>query len=239
MHSSLQATQNGGHIAVAMPGPFDYNLGVSWMKGMGKFDSLYGLNVRELMLSKFSKKIKTVTFVNDASCFLQGELSYGPASKYSRVMGITLGTGFGSAIGLNGIAKDANYWQYSFMGATCEDFFSSKWLVSRYNKIAYQHVENVRELIDTATHSGPLLQVFDEFAYNLGVLLVKIANELKLDCIVIGGNIAKAWPQFLPQLQDYLKLRSVALAVYISTKGEHAALIGAASTVNFNLKSNS
>jgi len=228
MADSLQFAENDGHIAIAMPGPFDYSGGISQMQGMGKFDSLYGLNVRELILTGLGRLARTVVFVNDASCFLQGELSHGQASIYPNVLGITLGTGFGSAIGVAGVAHDAAFWQYGFMGTTCEELFSSKWLVSRYNNIAGDRVENVKELIDNATHSGPLLQLFDKFAYNMGIFLAKIHRELGLDCVVIGGNIAKAWTLFLPQLQDYLKVRSVDLTVLISSKGEHAALIGAA-----------
>lgn len=228
MANSLTAAENTGHIGVAMPGPFDYSKGISQMEGMGKFDSLYGVDVRGLILSGLGRIAKRAVFVNDASCFLQGELSHGPASAYRKVLGITLGTGFGSAIGLEGIAHDAAFWQYGFMGTTCEQLFSSKWLVSRYNSLTNNPVGNVKQLIETATHSGTLLQVFDEFAHNLGVFLAKMYSELELDCVVIGGNIAKAWPLFLPQLEDYLKVRSAALPILISSKGEHAALIGAA-----------
>jgi glucokinase len=231
MANSLAAAENGGHIGIAMPGPFDYSKGISQMLGMGKYDALYGLDVRELILSGLGQLATKAVFVNDASCFLQGEISHGPASAYRKVLGITLGTGFGSAIGIQGVAHDAAFWQYGFMGTTCEELFSSKWLVSRYNSLANNSVHNVKQLIDTATHSGTLLQVFDEFAHNLGVFLAKMYRELELDCVVIGGNIAKACPLFLPQLEDYLKVRSTALPILISSKGEHAALIGAACTI--------
>ncbi|RYF89238.1 MAG: ROK family protein, partial [Chitinophagaceae bacterium] len=194
MANSLTAAENAGHIGIAMPGPFDYAKGISQMLGMGKFDSLYGLDVGELILSGLGLLARTTVFVNDASCFLQGELSHGPASAYRKVLGITLGTGFGSAIGIGGVAHDAAFWQYGFMGTTCEELFSSKWLVSRYNSLTSHPVHNVKQLIEAATHSGTLLQVFDEFAHNLGIFLAKMHREQELDCVVIGGNIAKAWP---------------------------------------------
>ncbi|WP_231460142.1 hypothetical protein [Pedobacter sp. Leaf132] len=49
-----------------------------------------------------------------------------------------------------------------------------------------------------------------------------------LDCVVFGGNIAKASIHFLPQLKYYLSARAISIPIYISEKGENAALIGAA-----------
>jgi len=37
-------------IGMAMPGPFDYQKGISYIKGLQKYDSLYGLNVKEALL---------------------------------------------------------------------------------------------------------------------------------------------------------------------------------------------
>ena len=36
-----------GGIGFAMPGPFDYPGGIAWFKGVKKYDSLYGINVRQ------------------------------------------------------------------------------------------------------------------------------------------------------------------------------------------------
>lgn len=228
MKKSLHFTTHSGKVAVAMPGPFDYQNGISYMKGMGKFDALYDLNVRALILKGMEGSVQQISFINDAGCFLKGELVHGAASAYRNVMGFTLGTGFGSAVGTDGIATDAAYWQYPFMGGICEDFFSSKWLVSKYNSYSGKAVRNVKELIDDVERANPLLQVFDEFGMNLGIFLSKLYKNKPIDCVVLGGNIAKASALFLPQLRYYLSARSIVLPIYISETGENAALIGAA-----------
>jgi glucokinase len=231
MSNSLKTAKHSGKIAIAMPGPFDYKNGISHMKDMGKYDSLYQLNVRSLILTQLNEEVKELRFINDAGCFLQGELSHGAAKAYGRVMGFTLGTGFGSAKGINGSATDANYWCYPFMGGICEDFFSSKWFVAKYSEYSGHEVRNVKELIDNIERSGPLLQVFDEFSMNLGAFLSQIHRKEKFDCVVLGGNIAKASTLFLPQLSYYLKSMSISTPVYISLQGEDAALIGAACSI--------
>jgi len=228
---SLKSASNSGKIAIAMPGPFDYQKGISYMKNMDKYDALYGHDVRRLMLMELGGDVAEIRFINDAGCFLQGELKHGSASKYDKVIGFTLGTGFGSAWGIKGTATDADYWQYPFMGSICEHFFSSRWFVSKHAQYSGLQVPNVKHLIEEAESGNPLLQLFDEFSMNFGIFLSKIYKKENFDCIVLGGNISKASSLFLPQLQSYLSTRSVFVPVYISSFGESAALIGAACSI--------
>ena len=39
-------------IGVAMPGPFDYTNGISYIRNQNKYDSLYGLNIKEKACGK-------------------------------------------------------------------------------------------------------------------------------------------------------------------------------------------
>ena len=225
---SLQAADHSGKVAVAMPGPFDYQNGISYMINMDKYDALYGLNVRTLMQIELGNAAGEIHFINDAGCFLQGELTYGKASNYDKVMGFTLGTGFGSARGVHGRATDADYWQYPFMGSICENFFSSRWFVSKHAEYSGLNMPNVKQLIEEAEIGNPMLQLFDEFSMNFGIFLSQIYKKDSFDCIVLGGNISNASSLFLPQLRHYLDTRSVLAPVYVSKFGESAALIGAA-----------
>lgn len=224
---SLRSGAHSGKIAVAMPGPFDYANGISHMKGMGKYEALYGLDVRSLIFAELGEQVE-LRFVNDAECFLQGELSHGIASDYQNVVGFTIGTGFGSSRGKWGIASDADLWNRPFMGGICEDFFSSRWFVSRYTDFSGLRVPNVKEIIENIDLASPLLQLFDEFSMNLGTFLAKLHKEDHFDCVVLGGNISNASELFIPQLRYHLQTMSVEVPVYISDKGEDAALIGAA-----------
>ncbi|WP_165825443.1 ROK family protein [Pedobacter yonginense] len=228
---TIQGTNYSGKMAIAMPGPFDYENGISHMTGMGKYESLYEQNVRSLMLQQLGQKISRIDFFNDAACFLQGELAYGEASAHQKVFGLTLGTGFGTALGTAGVAKDADYWRHPFMGGICEDFFSSKWFTSQYEKCAGRAVKNVKDLIDHIEVANPLLQVFDEFSINLSTFLSRIHKKDQFSCVVIGGNISNASSLFLPQLKYHLQSMNTPVSIYISSKGEDAALIGAANSI--------
>lgn len=61
-----------GQIAIAMPGPFDYDAGVSYIKDQSKFDALYGINIKEALAARLSISADNILMDNDASCFLRG-----------------------------------------------------------------------------------------------------------------------------------------------------------------------
>ncbi|NEB80477.1 ROK family protein, partial [Streptomyces sp. SID14478] len=61
------------------------------------FASLYGADVRADLLGGLRRRPADVVFLNDAHAFLMGEWSAGAARGHTRVVGITLGTGVGSA----------------------------------------------------------------------------------------------------------------------------------------------
>ena len=81
-----------------MPGPFDYEEGVSLITGLHKFESLYGLNVKELLAASLHIVPGMIQMNNDAICYLAGERKAGAVKDGSYVAGLTLGTGLGSAI---------------------------------------------------------------------------------------------------------------------------------------------
>lgn len=90
-------------IGVAMPGPFDYERGVSRMRGLGKFDRIYGLSLAEELATRVPGIANLHwRWINDASAFALGELRYGAARGVPRVMFLTLGTGCGSAFAVDG-----------------------------------------------------------------------------------------------------------------------------------------
>src|SRR5687768_1796377 len=48
--SCMASTKQHGeieNICMAIPGPFDYEAGISLMRGQDKYESLYGLNIKE------------------------------------------------------------------------------------------------------------------------------------------------------------------------------------------------
>lgn len=215
-------------VSIAMPGPFDYENGISWMEGVSKYGQLYGLNIKQLLLEKLGKPVLDIEFVNDATCFLQGEVTCGAAVGYKKVAGFTLGTGFGSAISENNRVKTGDYWQAPFLGKTCEEYFSTRWFTEKYSSLYGVEMRNVKEIIERTDIADPMLHVFNEFGLNMGLFLLGLHREGTYDCIVLGGNIANASMYYLPQVKAYLEANGIKTPIFISELGEQAALIGAA-----------
>lgn len=217
------------HIGIGMPGPFDYEQGISLMKGQHKYDALYKLNVKNLLADKLGIAPAQIRFINDAGCFLQGEVFSGAGRNYERVIGLTLGTGLGSAVYRDGKAKDADRWCSPFKDGMAEDYLSTRWFVKRYQEVSGQDVPDVRALVARIGVDDSIQGLFNEFAVNLGTVLADFAQTEQPEVIVIGGNIANAADLFFPLLIATLQQHHIHVPVVTATLGEAAALIGAAS----------
>src|SRR6478609_1054468 len=60
-------------VGLAMPNPVDYESGVSYIKGIDKYDALYGLNIKDRLSKEIGLLPGDIKMKNDAGCFLQGE----------------------------------------------------------------------------------------------------------------------------------------------------------------------
>ena len=214
-------------IGVAMPGPFDYSKGISFIKDLNKYDSLYSLNVRNLLAQKLNIPQTCILFRNDAEAFLAGEVLAGAAAGYEKAIGITLGTGFGSAISYKGITNDAILGLSPFLDSIADDYFSTRWFVKRYDELTGRKITNVKELTDLLSTDKNAATVMEEFTINLASLLKKFIHENQPDVLVIGGNISKAHPFFFKGLTARLEESFASVTVKLSQLGEEAALLGA------------
>ena len=165
--------------------------------------------------------------MNDASCFLKGEVFGGAAVDCDNVIGITLGTGLGSARFCSGQTFEGDLYFSPFKDGVAEDYLSSRWFLKRYNETTGRSVKSVKELNEKIAEEPHIKKLFAEFGKNLGKVLFKYAQEHTCKTIVIGGNIANAWDLFFPETKAILDKLSVIIRK--AQLGEEGALIGAAS----------
>jgi glucokinase len=132
---------------LAMPGPFDYEHGISQMRH--KLHALFGVDLRSGLAKRFGWQPSQLRFVNDAAAFLLGEVGAGAAKGYSRAIGITLGTGIGCAFAVDGhiavpsdkpggdpgVPPGGEIWNLPYNGATVEDFVSTRFLRQQYQTV--------------------------------------------------------------------------------------------------------
>jgi len=83
--------ENVKGIGFAMPGPFDYVKGICYIRGVAKYENLYGLNITDAISRNLGVHDGfLIRFMNDASSFAVGEAWAGSASKFNRSLSITL-----------------------------------------------------------------------------------------------------------------------------------------------------
>ena len=221
-------------IGIAMPGPFDYENGISLITGLDKYESLYKLNVKERLAEQLVVEPASIRMMNDAACFLRGEVYGGAATGYRTIIGVTLGTGTGSAVHHNGITKDANLGPSPFMDSIADNYFSTRWFVNRYKELSGELVTDVKEIAERYTSEENVKKLFSEFVANFTVFLEEFVKREKPEAIVIGGNIANCSELFLTDLEIGFRVAGVTIPIVKAQLGEDAAILGAASLCREN-----
>ncbi|MEI6946350.1 ROK family protein [Paraflavisolibacter sp. H34] len=216
-------------LAIAMPGPFDYEGGVSHIRYLNKYDALYGFNVKEFFARRFSLPVDHIKMRNEAEAFLAGEVLCGAAAGFGNVVGIKLGAGLGSARCRHGRTEDAHLSTSQFLDGIAEDYLSTRWFVKRCGELAGGPVRNFGEVLERECGEPGVQRLFQVFSHNLAHFLGGVIQSEKPEVLLIGGCLADAYDRFFPQLSLLLEKHLDKLVIRRAVLGEDAALIGAAS----------
>ncbi|MBW2980174.1 ROK family protein [Candidatus Woesearchaeota archaeon] len=225
-------------IGLGVPGMIDAK------NGIVKYSPnlpLKNVNIRKLIEKEFKKPV----FVdNDANCFTLAEAKYGAAKNKKNVIGLTLGTGVGSGIVIDGKlyhgrgnAAELGHTTINFNGpkAKCgnngcvESYVSIRGILNRVKGL---YIKNPKELFELAEQKNKkALKLWQDTGSYLGVAIANFANIFDPDAIVIGGNIANAWKFFSKEMNKTIKKRALVkdIKVIRSKLGEDAGILGAAS----------
>jgi glucokinase len=218
------------YLGISMPGPFDYDNGISLIQTQGKMRSLFGRSVKDLISEKLNIPRENIRITNDAECFLKGEGLVGAGKGYTSLIGLTLGTGLGSAIQIEEVTKDAKLWTAPFRDGIAEDYLGTGWFVSQAKQKFGMEIKGVKELLFDSSSRSNSDEIFNEFGRTLGEFLLPYLLRLKTQQVILGGKVALAHQRFLPATFTYLKNYGVFIPIEISLLGESAALIGASSS---------
>jgi glucokinase len=230
-------------VGFAMPGPFDYVRGICYIRGVAKYENLYGFNISDAIASSLeADEHFLIRFMNDASSFAVGEAWAGSASGFNRSLAITLGTGFGSAFISNKIPvvdgpevpKIGCVYHIPYKDGIADDYFSTRWFLGRYKALTGKELKGVRELADIATSDKIAVGLFTEFGSGLGVFLAPFLKKFGAEILVIGGNISNAYNLFGEVFEASLKKEQCTCKVALSKLREDAALLGSAYLLDDN-----
>ncbi len=175
-----------------------------------------------------------VVLINDAKAFTYAEAKIGAAKGLKHVVGLTLGSGLGAGIILDGtlyLGKgSAGEIGHTILNLSslkeAEEFTSAKFFKAKGKE--------PQEILEAAKKGrSNALKLWTEFGHNLGVITANLANLLDPEAIVVGGGIANAFKFFAPEAQKTAKDLIVDpdrkdLPLLKSALGPSASAIGAA-----------
>lgn len=230
---------------VAIPGPFDYERGIALLRGQGKFEALHGMDLGKLLRERIPARPSAMAFINDANAFVLGEWIAGAAAGHERVVGITLGTGIGSAFLANGtivehdprVPPEGRVDLLSYADRPLEETVSRRAIRAAYLRQRDPADEDatidVRDIAHRARAGDATAgrAIADAFTA-LGEALAPWLRAFAPSGLVVGGSMAASWDliggriragiaRVEPRLLDTLDLVTARLP-------DDAALLGAA-----------
>jgi len=225
-------------IGIGFPGPFDYENGICRIRGLGKFDAIYGVNVKDELRRRLNLPQEfPIVFINDASAYALGE-SRGAASGWRRTVVVTLGTGCGSAFLVDGKlvtqgpGVPENGWIYHlpFREGSLDDYLSRRGILALWREMGGLPKEvDVLDLARMAAEgSQQALVLFQTFGEMMGEALAPLLMGFRADGLVVGGQIAKSFSLFGPALVSTLERLGARAAVRKGEDLDGSALKGAA-----------
>ena len=190
--SLREAVGDAQAAAVAIPGPFDYAFGTFLMKH--KFAAVYGECFSELIGFNGS-----VRFIHDVNCMLLGALQNPAYSSYCRVALVTIGTGLGFAVSVNGQLQcnaagspAVPLYNRPYRGGIAEDYVSKRGVMRTWSQVtgkAWPEGQTVKDI--AGTEAGR--EVFALTGRFLGEAASPLLKEMHIECLLLGGQISKSF----------------------------------------------
>lgn len=185
---------------------------------------------------------------NDAIAAALAERLYGWGNQFRSFLLVTLGTGIGGGVvldgnvrrGSNGFAGEighvmidsaADAWKCGCGKRGCmESYAGTKGLLRRYTEFGGE-ATTIREIAENEGEASDA--VFRQLGEALGTGMAIINNVLDLDAIVFAGGVSNSFKRIQPHLQQAMKARAFApplaeIPLKVSQLGEQAGAIGAA-----------
>lgn len=173
---------------------------------------------------------------NDANCFALGEKMFGEGKPYNNMLGITIGTGVGSGVIINGQLYNGRntgageigelpYLEHNFEYYCGSNFFTCF------------HGTTGRDAAIRAGQDDPLaVAMWNEFGQHFGNLMKAVLFAYDPEAIVLGGGIADAYHFFEKKMWESIHTfpytESVNNLRILVTRNENISLLGASALIS-------
>jgi predicted NBD/HSP70 family sugar kinase len=216
-------------VVVGLPGIVDP--GTHSVRGAPNLPQLEGT---DFVSSVHDQLDVPISFDNDSNLAVLGELHLGAAVNHRSAVMLTIGTGLGAGVvvdghllrGKSGFVGEFGYIPVGTRGETLEDVLSGGGLLKEAARLGLT-LESPKSIFSQRTPKG-LIRLRRRFEHGLLLVLLAITTAYEPEIIVIGGGIASSLQNILPEIEGRLKImmpESPALAT--SSLGDPAGAVGA------------
>ncbi|MDX9883947.1 MAG: ROK family protein [Prolixibacteraceae bacterium] len=217
-------------IGIGVPGLVDLRNGT--VVDVVNIPSWDVVPLKKLMEERFGKPVYVN---NDANCFAVGEKYFGKGKAFKNFVGITIGTGLGAGIVING-----HLYSGSFCGAG--EFGSMYYRDDKAEAYASGQFFKDRNLSGTEqyqlakTGDKKALELFNELGGHIGRTIANVLYALAPEAIILGGSVTKSFLLFKQGIFSVLEKEFLYPGLYKSlqieiSELENSAIWGAASLV--------
>jgi glucokinase len=220
-------------VGVGSPGPMDSEKGI--IKNPPNLPGWIQIPLKNILWDEFKLPI---ALENDANAAALGENLYGSGKSAKNFMYITVSTGIGGGVvvngklfkGANGNAAEIGHTTINFQGPRCGcgnmgcwEAYASGSALARFagegikngRKTAITEIacdENIKaEHVFTAAKQGDdyAKELVDREGYYLGVGLANMINSFNPDSIAIGGGVTNEWDLFSDRMLEVMEERAL------------------------------
>jgi glucokinase len=216
-------------IGVAVPSGVDYANGL--IIKAPNVPCLDGFRISAALANELNLP---VALENDANAAAIGEQTFGAAKGFQSAIAVTLGTGVGGGIiidgkilrGIDGMAGEIGHICVEPFGVSCncggrgcvEQYASATAIVRQAIELENQYpksgLRNKIRLTSADVYEAGIagdelaLEVFRRVGFYLGIALSGLINCLNPEVITIGGGASGGWNLFIKHIEDQINKRS-------------------------------
>jgi len=238
------AKKNIAGVGLGLPGPIDSQRGIVHF-----FPNIPGWKKVPLKTILKNKLGLPVYIDNDVNLMAVAEHEFGAAKKFQNVVCLTLGTGIGGGIIIQGrlyrgssyAAGEIGHIPINEIGPRCnckgmaciESYIGNQRILNQARRL-FQRAVSLEELSRLAKKKNKMaVGIWQEAGRKLGIALTGVINLLDPDCIIIGGGVANAGRVLFASIKNTIKKRTMfpqvsCVKIFQARLGEDAGMLGAA-----------
>ncbi len=178
-------------IGIGVPGLIDEKQGIIY--DLTNIPSWKKVHLKD----RIEEALKIPVFIsNDANCFALGEKTFGKGKEYSSLVGITMGTGVGAGIIINGklhsgmLSVAGEVGGIKYLDKDYEYYCSGKFFRGHHG------LDAVETYCRACNNDEEALKIFAEYGQHVGELIKTVLLIYGPEAIILGGSLTKAYDFF-------------------------------------------